>query len=43
MFRCKVGQTYTWSLTNDGNGNKNTITEQMLKDKTINISNGKKK
>lgn len=43
MFRCKVGQTYTWSLTNDGNGNKSTITEQMLKDKTINISNGKKK
>lgn len=45
MFRCKVGQTVTWSLTNDGKANKTpsySITEQMLKDKTINISNGTK-
>lgn len=46
MFRCKVGQTVTWSLTNDGKANKKphlTITEQMLKYKTVNISNGTKK
>lgn len=46
MFRCKVGQTVTWSLTNDGKANKKpsySITEQILKDKTVNISNGTKK
>ena len=46
MFRCKAGQTITWSFTNDGKANRTpnyTITEQMLKDKTVNISNGTKK